>query len=159
MRTKAPRHEADSAQRAPAPWPRAGASAALFRDGAVLLVKRASAPFAGLWSLPGGLIERGETAEDAARREVREETGLEADIVGLTGVYDVMQRGDDGMLQAQYVLATYFGRPGSGYPRAGSDASDVGFVALADLDAATLTPGAVAIIARAAALLAQTSAD
>ncbi len=141
------------------PWPRAGASAALFRDGAVLLVKRASAPFAGLWSLPGGLIERGETAEDAARREVREETGLEADIVGLTGVYDVMQRGDDGMLQAQYVLATYFGRPGSGYPRAGSDASDADFVALADLDASTLTPGAIAIIARAAALLAQMSAD
>jgi 8-oxo-dGTP diphosphatase len=159
MPTKAPRNAADSAQRGSSPWPRAAASAALFRGGAVLLVERASAPFAGLWSLPGGLIEPGETAEDAARREVREETGLAAGIVGLTDVHDVILRRDDGMLQAHFVLATYFGRPGSGYPRAGSDAHDARFVALADLDALALTPGAVAIIARAAALLAQTSAD
>ena len=59
------------------PWPRAGASAVLFRGEAVLLIERGGGPSEGLWSLPGGSIEAGETAEDAARREVREETGLD----------------------------------------------------------------------------------
>jgi 8-oxo-dGTP diphosphatase len=158
MTTKAPRPP-DSALRPASPWPRAGASAALFRDGKVLLIKRSTAPFAGLWSLPGGLIEPGETAEAAARREVREETGLSADIAGLAGVHDVMVHGHDGMLAAHYLLATYFGRPGPGYPRAGSDVGEARLVPLAEIGALPLTPGAADIIARAATLLAQTSAD
>jgi len=140
------------------PWPRAGASAALFRDGAVLLVERASAPLRHLWSLPGGVIEPGETAEAAAVREVREETGLAVDIVGLAGVHDVILRGDDGALQAHYVLATYFGRVAAGQPRAGSDARKARLVPLTQLDALALTPGLLPIIQRAAQLLGETPA-
>src|SRR5215470_13732542 len=61
-------------------WPRCGASAAVFRGEAVLLIVRAKGALKGLWSLPGGHIEPGETARAAALREVREETAVEADI-------------------------------------------------------------------------------
>jgi len=136
-------------------WPRAGASAALFREGAVLLVERGTAPFAGLWSLPGGAIEAGETAQAAAEREVLEETGLVADILGLSGVHDVMLRGNDLKLQARYVLATYYGRAPTGEPRGCGDARQARFVPLEDLAGLALTPGLVPIIRRAAQRLAE----
>ena len=88
-----------------ASWPRAGASAVLFRGESVLLTERGDGPSEGLWSLPGGSIEAGETAEDAARREVREETGLEAHIVGLAGVYDIIDRDDTDAVVLHYVIA------------------------------------------------------
>lgn len=134
-------------------WPRAGASAALFRDGAVLLVERGTPPFEGLWSLPGGAIEPGETAEAAVTREVREETGLGAEIAGLAGVTDVILRRDDASLEAHYVLATYYGIALGGEPRPAGDARRVEFVSLAALDAVRLTPGTLAVIRRAHGLL------
>ena len=75
-------------------WPRCGASAAIFREGAVLLIERAKGALKGRWSLPGGHIEPGETAQAAAVREVREETGVEADIQGLVDIHDVILRAD-----------------------------------------------------------------
>lgn len=137
------------------PCPRAGASAALFREGAVLLVERGAPPFEGSWSLPGGAIEPGETAEAAAIRELREETGLGAEIAGLAGVTDVILRRDDGSLEAHYVLATYYGIALGGEPRPGGDARRAEFVSLSTLDARRLTPGTLAIIRRAHGLLAR----
>ena len=134
-------------------WPRAGASAALFRDGAVLLVERGSPPFQGAWSLPGGAIEPGETAEAAALREVREETGLDAVIAGLAGVNDVILRRDDGTLECHYVIATYYGSALGGEPQPGGDARRAEFVSLGALEGLSLTPDTLAVIRRAAHLL------
>lgn len=136
------------------PWPRAGASAVLFRGDAVLLVERGAGPSEGLWSLPGGSIEAGETAEDAARREVREETGLEAHIVGLAGVYDIIDRDDTDAVVLHYVIAAYFGRTGGGAPRPGSDARDARLVAMAELTGLPMTAGTRHVIAEARRLLA-----
>lgn len=138
--------------------PRAGASAALFRDGAVLLVERGSAPFAGLWSLPGGVIEAGETAEEAARREVREETGLEAHLSGLTGVHDVRVPGEGALPQVHFDLAVYFGRAGGGEPRPGGDARKARLVPLDALDGLALTPGLSPLVRKAARQLAEQDA-
>jgi 8-oxo-dGTP diphosphatase len=130
-------------------WPRPAASAAIFRDGLVLLVERGKGALPGTWSLPGGHIEPGERAMAAALREVGEETGIEADILGLADVHDVMIEGPGGQLTAHYVLSVYFGRWVSGEPVAGGDSVRARFVRFDDLDGYRLTPGARPIIARA----------
>jgi 8-oxo-dGTP diphosphatase len=130
-------------------WPRPAASAAIFRDGLVLLVERGKGALPGTWSLPGGHIEPGERARDAALREVGEETGVKAEILGLTDVHDVLIKSDEGQLTAHYVLSVYFGRWISGEPVAGSDVVTARFVRLDDLERYRLTPGARPIIARA----------
>lgn len=135
-------------------WPRPAASAAIFRDGLVLLVERGKGALPGTWSLPGGHIEPGERARDAALREVGEETGVEAEILGLTDVHDVLIQSAEGQLTAHYVLSVYFGRWISGEPVAGDDVASARFVRLDSLDSYRLTPGARPIIARAWELLA-----
>lgn len=135
-------------------WPRAAASAVLFRGQSVLLTERGDGPSEGLWSLPGGSIEAGETAEDAARREVSEETGLEAHIVGLAGVYDIIDRDEADAVVLHYVIATYFGHAGDGAPKPGSDARDARLVSVAELTGLPMTEGTRHVIEEARRLLA-----
>jgi 8-oxo-dGTP diphosphatase len=135
-----------------AAWPRCGASAAIFRGDAVLLIKRGAGALKGLWSLPGGHIEAGETARAAAVREVREETGVEAQLSGLVDIHEVILRGQGGMLQAHYLIAVFCGRWLAGEPLAGSDAVAASFVPISELDLLhrrPLTDGAAALIRRA----------
>ncbi len=137
-------------------WPRCGASAAIFRSGEVLLIERAKGALKGLWSLPGGHIEPGETAKAAALREMREETGVEADIRGLVDIHEVILRGPDDALLAHYLIAVHCGRWRAGEPVAGSDAGAARFVRIEDIDTYPLTDGAAALIRRAWALVANT---
>jgi 8-oxo-dGTP diphosphatase len=130
-------------------WPRCGASAAIFRGEAVLLIVRAKGALQGLWSLPGGHIEPGETARAAALREVREETGVEADIDALVDVHDVILRAPDGKLNAHYLIAVFRGRWRRGEPRADSDASLARFVPIGEVEELPLTDGAAPLILRA----------
>jgi 8-oxo-dGTP diphosphatase len=130
-------------------WPRAAASAAIFRGGEILLVERGKGPRRGIWSLPGGHIEPGETARTAALRELDEETGVSAELAGLVDVHDVIVHGDGGRLDAHYVLTVYWGRWMSGDPRAGSDSADARFVPMSAIGGYALTHGAAALIRRA----------
>jgi 8-oxo-dGTP diphosphatase len=139
-------------------WPRCGASAAIFRDGEVLLIERAKGAFKGLWSLPGGHIEAGETARAAAVREVREETGVEADIHGLVDLHEVILHRPDGTLLAHHLIAVFCGRWRAGEPAAGSDASAACFVRIGDIEEYRLTDGAAALIRRALALMQRAAA-
>jgi 8-oxo-dGTP diphosphatase len=134
-------------------WPKAAASAAIVRGDAVLLVQRGKGARAGTWSFPGGHIEPGETAADAAWREVREETGLDVEIVELVGVRDVVLRDGNGSLQAHYLLAVYAARWRGGEPLAASDTRDARFVALEDLHRYDLTEGLLGFIDRARQIL------
>ena len=133
--------------------PQAAASLAVFHEGRVLLAQRGKPPLNGVWSLPGGRVEPGEKARDAALRELKEETGIEATILGVADVADVMLRGEDGSLQAQYVIAAFFGTWKSGQAIAASDCMDVEWVAANELSGRTITEGTVPVIRRAAALL------
>ena len=101
------------------------------RGDSVLLIRRGTPPRQGEWSLPGGRIEPGERVVDAALRELREETGVEAEITGLIDVVDGLfpEAG------RHHVLIDYAARWVSGEPAAGDDAAEARFVALADVEA------------------------
>ncbi len=108
----------------PAPVPAVGV--VCLRGGEVLLIRRGNPPRRGEWSLPGGRIEPGERAIHTALRELREETGVEAEIVGLLDVVDGLfpEAG------RHYVLIDYAARWLSGEPVAGDDALEARFVPL-----------------------------
>jgi 8-oxo-dGTP diphosphatase len=139
------------------PWPLPAISSAIFRDGHVLLVERGKGALKGYWSLPGGHVEPGEPAREAARREVLEETGVVADLLGLADVLDVIVRAPDGTLGAHYILSVFYGVWVSGTVLAQSDAAAARFVPLDELGAYKLTDGAAGIIAKAAGLVARST--
>ena len=102
------------------------------RGDEVLLIRRGKPPRMGEWSLPGGRIEPGERAVDAALRELREETGVEARILGLIDVVDGIFPEAD----RHYVLIDYVAEWTGGEPVAGDDAADAAFMAADDAMAA-----------------------
>ncbi len=109
---------------------RIGVGAVVFRGHDLLLIKRGKPPFLGKWSIPGGGLEYGERLEDAALREVREETGCEARIVGLIDVFEALPQIDDKASFPHTVMVDYIAEWVSGEPRAGDDAADAEFVPL-----------------------------
>lgn len=122
----------------------------------VLLVRRAQPPLEDSWSLPGGRIEWGERAADAALRELREETGVSAELVGLIDVVDAVlsRRGGEGESPwGHYVLIDYAARWVAGEPKAGDDARDARFFSVAELDGLGLWSETARIIAAARAML------
>ncbi|KAF1045847.1 NUDIX hydrolase [Xylophilus sp.] len=145
---------------APPPRPIAAALAAVFRHGRVLLVRRANPPDAGRWGLPGGKIEPGETIVDAAVRELREETGVQARAEHVFTAVDAFDRDAGGGLRRHFVLIAVLCRWTAGEPAAGDDALDARWFDLAELDDAGLALSLdVAAVARQAAALAQAAAD
>jgi len=123
---------------------------ALIIDGdRILLVERGREPLKGWWSLPGGVVETGERLEDAARREVREETGLEVEIVCLLEVFERIMRDATGRAEYHYVLMDYLCRPAGGELCAADDASGVRWVTEPELQGLKITEGTPAVIAKA----------
>lgn len=140
---------ATSRENSPDVHPRPAVSAAIFRDGLVLLGQRSKPPLQGVWSLPGGHIEPGEKALAAIARELREETGISADIGGIADVTDIILKRDDGGLRAHYVITVFYGEWLGGEPRAGSDCRAVQWADPHALGALELTEGTAAIIGHA----------
>ncbi len=114
-------------------------------EGRVLLVERANPPGEGLWSVPGGKLEPGETLVQAVAREVREETGLVVEVGTLACV--VERIGDD----YHYVILDYLARPIGGKIAPGSDARSSRFVSDPELPKLPLTEGLMLLIERARA--------
>jgi 8-oxo-dGTP diphosphatase len=85
-------------------------SAAIFRDGRVLIVRRAAPPAHGLYTLPGGGVELGETLVDAVNREVREETGLKVEPLVLAGYRQVIERDAAGRIERHFVILPFAAR-------------------------------------------------
>lgn len=133
----------------PQHWPKAAASAVVFRGAEVLIVERGKGALRGVWSLPGGHIEAGEKARDAATREVLEETGVAFDIKGIVEVHDVIFRHDHGGLRVHYVLCVFAGLWRAGEPVAARDARSARFVHPSSLQGYKLTPGIPEFVARA----------
>lgn len=112
----------------------------------MLLVRRAKPPF--LWSLPGGRVEPGETAEQAAMRELHEETGVRAAIVAAGSTIEFQTANGE-----HYVISNFAARYLSGTARAMSDAAEAVWENIEELDRYPLTPRAQEVIARARALV------
>ena len=138
--------------------PVAAAIAAVFREGRVLLVRRANPPDAGRWAFPGGKIDRGETIENAAVRELLEETGVHAEPHRVFTAVDVFDRDESGGLRQHFVLIAVLCKWQSGESIAGDDALEARWFELDELDDANLAFSLnVAEVARQAANILETA--
>lgn len=104
--------------------PFVGVGVVVWKDGRVLLVRRAKPPRAGQWSLPGGRQKLGETVRETAAREVREETGTEIVLRALLDVIDSINPDGDGQIQYHYTLVDFDAEWSAGALVAGSDAAE-----------------------------------
>jgi len=119
------------------------------RRGPILLVERGGKPLKGYWSLPGGLVEPGEQLEDAVRREVKEETGLEIQPMRLFEIFQRIMRDEQGRVEYHYVLADYVCKVVGGNLRAGDDVSRAQWARRSELERYRLTEGTLEVIERA----------
>lgn len=121
--------------------PGVGASIVVWRDGRFLLIRRASPPFAGVWSMPAGSVEPGETVETAALRELHEETGVTASALGLATYLDVIgTRPGDAALEHHFVLVVLAGLFVDGEAYAGDGIDDARWITPSELSDYETTP-------------------
>lgn len=143
---------AGTASRTPVP----AVGVVCLRGDAVLLIRRGKPPLEDHWSLPGGRIEWGERAADAALRELKEETGCEAQMIGLIDVVDgLMNRSaaaDGDLPWAHYVLVDYAARWIVGEPKAGDDAREARFFTRAEIGSLGLWSETLRVIDAARAM-------
>ena len=130
-----------------------GVGALIFDGAQILLVERGKEPLKGYWSLPGGILETGEKLEDAIRREVLEETGLEIEPLSIFEIFERIMPDAAGRTEYHYVLIDYLCRPTGGQLQAASDVSRAMWVAEPNLAGYRLTDGTLAVIERAFAKL------
>lgn len=127
-----------------------GVGALIFRQGVrrgpILLVERGGEPLKGYWSLPGGLVESGETLDQAVRREILEETGLEIEPVEMFGVFERLMRDRRGRAEYHYLLLDYICRVTGGNLRAGDDVASVAWVRREQLGEYRMTEGTREVI-------------
>ncbi len=128
--------------------PYVGVGIVVFRDESVVLVERAKPPIRHRWSIPGGAQEMGETVRQAALRELMEETGLEADLIGLIDVVDSITHDAESRVRYHYTLVDFAAEWRSGEAVAGDDAGAVRWVPLSELDGMDLWAETVRIIRR-----------
>lgn len=117
------------------------ASTAVIRSGRILVAQRANAPGAGLYSLPGGLVEVGETLAAAAARELMEEVGVVAAPLAICGHRDIIARDAGGRVERHFVVVTFAARWVSGEGEPGPEAADVRWVTEDELAALPTTDG------------------
>ena len=133
-------------------YPRVGVGAVILHEDKVLLVRRGQSPSFGKWSLPGGLVELGETTREAIAREIMEECGIGIRVVDVAGVLDRVVHDDAGRVRYHYVLVDYLAYPESLDVVAGSDAGDAQWFDIERVAELDTTQGLLDMIRRGEAL-------
>jgi 8-oxo-dGTP diphosphatase len=126
--------------------PIVGVGAVIIENGRALLVRRATEPLKGEWSIPGGVVELGETLRQAAVREAEEETGLEVEAGGVLEVVDRIMRDSESKVQYHYVLVDFLCRRISGEARPGADASELRWITPEELDGFPIADSTAAVV-------------
>lgn len=132
-------------------------SAAIFRDGRVLIVRRARPPAHGIYTLPGGGVELGETLEEAVTREVREETALEIAPVGLAGYRQAIARDAKGDIERHFVILPFAARWIAGEVTLNEELAEAHWLLPGELARLTTTEGLAQIVTAAAERIAAAS--
>jgi ADP-ribose pyrophosphatase YjhB (NUDIX family) len=128
--------------------PVVGVGAVVVRGGRALIVKRAHEPRKGEWSLPGGLLELGESLQDAVRREIKEETGLDIVVGPIIETFDRVHRDAAGRIRYHFVIVDFVCWSDQGEAVAGSDAEQVAWITGGQLDDYAVNQHAAAVIRR-----------
>jgi 8-oxo-dGTP diphosphatase len=126
--------------------PIVGVGAVVVREGRVLVVRRATEPLKGEWSIPGGVLELGEKLREGVVREVLEETGLQVEAGEVLEVFDSIIADPDGKTQYHYVLIDFLCRVNGGALRAGSDVSEARWIDVGELEDLAVRERTVAVI-------------
>jgi ADP-ribose pyrophosphatase YjhB (NUDIX family) len=124
-------------------------SAAIIRDGHVLIVRRARKPAQGVYTLPGGVVEAGETLTEAIVREVREETGLTVEPVALAGHREAIVRDGDGRTARHFVILAFAARWLAGEPAPSEEIDEAHWLRPSELKDLKTTEGLAEIVAAA----------
>ena len=130
-------------------------SAAIVRDGQILVVRRARPPANGLFSLPGGVVETGETLTEAVAREVREETAIAIEPVALAGFRETIARDGEDRVERHFVILCFAARWMAGEPVLNEELSEARWVNPTELASLPTTPGLGEIVAAALDRLAE----
>ena len=139
------------------PRPGLAAACAVIRDDRVLLAARGRPPLDDVFSLPGGLVEPGETLAEAALRELREETGVEADLIGFVGPVEYVDRDRDGRVRHHFVICAHVARWRSGDGTVGEEAVAIRWLREEELGQVPTTPDLLPILGSAFALARRTA--
>ena len=129
--------------------PLVGVGGVVIRDERTLLIRRGSAPLEGEWSIPGGMLELGETILEGVRRELLEETAIEVRVLDLIEVFERVTRDEVGKLKYHFVILDYLCEAVRGEAQAGSDVTDVAWARESELSKYSLTPTATRVIQKA----------
>lgn len=135
--------------------PALGVSIAVFRHGLVLVATRIKPPFAGAYSLPGGHVEAGETLEQAALRELREEVDVTARIIGFNQHVETIRWDNARQLRRHYVIASFVGAWVAGEGRPSAEVGDIQWLRPEALAQLPLTPGLQAVVDAASRIFAE----
>jgi len=126
-------------QRRYPPCPLVGVGVLVVDGGKILLVKRESDPGKGRWSIPGGLLEVGELLRDGAKREAKEETGIDVEIDDFLDVIDNIVCDEEGKVCYHYVLIDFLGHRVGGELQPGTDVKEARWASIQELDSLTTT--------------------